>query len=256
MIVGHEEKIAAFTKLSKVGELGQAYLFFGEPQIGKRTLATSLAYYFEYQTFEYGNETLIDALILGPDDHDTIGVDAIRTTMRNFLWQTPLRSSYRTVIIDNADVLTPEAQSAMLKIVEEPPSHALLFFIISDYQGLFPPLVSRLARLYFPRVSQEKIQKMLVENYQIALLEAKKIAAQAFGRPGRAIEIATKLLPQSSAKTFETEVEERIIKLWQKDPLAHASRINWLLERLSLIKRYNVNENLQRKAIEQHVVYY
>lgn len=247
MLLGHEDKIEVFKSLVKNQKLGHAYLFFGDNQIGKFTFAKSLAYFLEYGEFGVFNKPLIDSQEISPDlEKNTIGIDAVRQIKR-FLYQKPFSSQKRTTIIDQAQALTPEAQAGLLKIVEEPPSNALIIIIAQDPLALLPPLLSRLRKVYFRRLSSELIEKNLQEHYKISKERARKIANLSFGRMGRAIDLL-KGEEDMGNEDIEYELEKRILDL-RKNLIKNSHALSWLLEREMLVKRYNLNKNLQQKAI-------
>ena len=113
-------------------------------------------------------------------------------------------SKKRLAIVRDAENLTPEAQSAILKTVEELPPENLIIFISTDRDSLLPPLVSRLQKIYFPRISNNEIEKFLISAYgeKFAEEKIKSAALESFGRPGRAIDLLTN-------KEFE-EIKKRL----------------------------------------------
>jgi hypothetical protein len=113
---------------------------------------------------------------LDKDTKDSIGIDAVRE-IRNFLWQKPNVSARRTLIIDEAEFLTNEAQNALLKVTEEPPASALLILITSDIEAILPTISSRLQKIYFGTVPQADIKKWILDS---------AVAAKALGKPGLA----------------------------------------------------------------------
>jgi len=248
-LFGHEDKVKSFKNLTDRGTLSHAYLFFGDAQIGKCNFAQSLAYYLEYKRFEVLKSPLIDCLILKPNEQGIISIDEARQT-RNFLWQTPLRSIKRTVIIDEAEKLTVEAQSSMLKIVEEPPEHGLIIFITYNSQVLFPPLLSRLTKIYFARLPKIRIKEILVEHFSVPAKKAEYIAEESFGRIGQALNlIFSKKNKKNQVEDLEKDLEKIIISLSTQNSIKNSSALKWLLEREMFLKRYNLNSNIQRKAI-------
>lgn len=249
MLLGHENKVTIFKKLAEENNLSHAYLFFGDQQIGKFLFAKSLAYFLEFGKFEISEELLIDAHILSANEKNIIGIEEIRN-LKGFLWQTPLRSKKRTVIINDAEKLTPEAQSALLKIVEEPPSHALLIFIAAQTQMLFPPLLSRLIKVYFPRHSRARIKEILAEHFNLESVKAQKIADASFGRLGRALNALNGQEKNFHDPEIETILEEKILALAKRNLIKNSENLSRLLERQILLKRYNLNPALQAKAVE------
>jgi DNA polymerase III delta prime subunit len=202
MIIGHEAVIEDLKKLAKSGELSHAYLFYGPGMVGKRTIALALAHFLEKGIFEPSaeNEVLQDGMVIDaafvkmidPDVKDSIGIDAVRE-VKNFLWQKPNSSPKRTLIIDDAELLTTEAQNALLKIVEEPPASSLLIIVASDIDDLIGTIRSRLQKIYFGAVSEAAIAKWVgAENVSFA--------KKALGKPG----LASRLLYD---KEFRSKLE-------------------------------------------------
>jgi hypothetical protein len=196
MIIGHENTINDFKDLIARGQLGHGYIFFGPSMVGKRTVALGLGRFLEKGIFEVpinseDSETtevlqelkMIDIAFMKSLDEDasggSIGIDAVRE-VKNFLWQKPNMSTRRTLIIDNADLLTTEAQNALLKITEEPPASSLLILVTSDVESLLPTIVSRLPKIYFGAVPQKAIEEWIDPM----------VAKRALGKPGLAWQLA------------------------------------------------------------------
>lgn len=263
-IFGHEDKIELFKKLIREGNLGHAYLFYGDSEIGKFLFAKSLANFLAAPIslgraspnfFEVGREgTLLDSRVFTPNEKNSIGIEEARE-LKSFLWQTPLVSEKRLAIINDCHLLTPEAGGAMLKIAEEPPKHGTLIFITHAPQALFPPLLSRFAKVYFKRMPKERIKSLLADIYKIPLQKAEVIAINSFGRIGRAINLL-KGENANEKMNLESEIEEEILALSRKNLIKNAEALSWLLERESLLKRYNLNQNLQKKAMDYEITNY
>ncbi|MFH0890530.1 MAG: AAA family ATPase [Candidatus Liptonbacteria bacterium] len=192
MIIGHEELQKEFRKLAGEGELAQGYIFYGPARVGKFAFACALANQLENKIFERGSRApLGDTLFLRSDETGSIGIDRVREVKR-FIWQKPNRSARRTLIIDNADLLTDEAQNALLKIAEEPPPSGLVILIIDDPEKIRPTLQSRFPKVYFGPVSAKKIEKWLEAEHGLTEASAVKLAAGSIGLPGLAIELMDK----------------------------------------------------------------
>jgi len=246
-MIGHEAMQCAFEKCVRENALGHAYLFFGDAQIGKASFAERVASLVERGIFEKSSAQLLDATTFLPNERGNIGIDEVRNIKR-FLWQTPLASTKRIAIIDDADALTPEAQGAMLKIVEEPPTHGLIIFVTHDPSAILPPLVSRCAKIYFSRLSAERVEEYLIREQKIPVTRAHAIAIKSHGRIGRALHLLNK--DNVSSENVADEIAERILTLWEEGVLKNSAKLAWLLERESLVARYNVNPTIQKKAVE------
>lgn len=185
-ILGHERIVEDLMRLADRGALAHSYLFFGPERVGKRTVAIHLANYLETGALAPpSGPPLGDVYLIEPDENGTIGIDAVRE-VRHFLFTRPNRSAYRTVIVDESDALTDEAQNALLKVTEEPPASALLILVVRHPELLRPTLASRLEKLYFGIVSRAKIAEWLQKEFSVSAKEAGDIARRSFGEPGRA----------------------------------------------------------------------
>jgi DNA polymerase III delta prime subunit len=203
-IIGHEAIISDLKDISARSVLGHGYIFVGPAMVGKRTVATALGHYLEKGVFEPardGNaggvetdhqEVLQDIKIIdiafmkmldAEANGDSIGIDAARE-VKTFLWQKPNTSARRTLIIDNAELLTTEAQNALLKITEEPPVSSLLIFITSDIESILPTIVSRLPKIYFGAVAQNEIEEWLIKEEHLTKAKAATLAKRSLGKLG------------------------------------------------------------------------
>lgn len=266
-MVGHEDKINLFKKLADNNKLFHAYFFFGEPRVGKFLFAVSLANYLECGIFsaeggfasggEESKKILEETLIVSPDEKNTIGIENARK-LQNFLFQSPIFSKKRTVIIRDAENLTSEAQNALLKTVEDNPPFSLIIFISSDENSLLPALSSRLQKIYFSRVAESEIEKYLknVFSKEKSKKNIKEAAKASLGRPGRAIV----LLKIKNTKFDLDEIvnnngnideffENKLIEL-RNSGYKDINSVKETLKRLSLIKMFNTNKKLQLKALQ------
>lgn len=261
-MIGHENLIKDFKKLAENNRLSHAYLFFGEPQVGKFLFASSLANYLENKIFAVPRVPLKETLMLeikkGEDEKESVGIDEIRS-LQNFLYQKPVFSPKRTVIIRDAKDLTSEAQNAILKILEEPPPESLIIFIASGYDNLFPTVVSRLQKIYFPRMRTEEIADFLKKNLRLSEIKSKSIAEESFGRPGRAIAIAQNQKSKIKNQNFKIEdiIEnnqideyfEFLIADLYKEPVKNYKKLKQALNTLTLMGEFNLNKKLQLKNL-------
>ncbi|MBI4992089.1 MAG: AAA family ATPase [Candidatus Harrisonbacteria bacterium] len=281
MFVGHEHLVKDFKTLVKSGKLAHGYIFFGEPEVGKFYFAKHLANLLESGELNLSARPLSDALILA----DSSGIDAMRE-IKNFLWQKPNISSKRLVVINDAENLTPQAQNAILKITEEPPEHSLIILIVNQLDNLLLPLLSRMQKIYFGRLSDEEIYKCLnirssddlnIESDNFGSSDDQKIVKLSLGRPGRAVRLLSddlmkqaegyvnnflRMNGKAKSDLIKELVEEQkekpelldkffeslILKLRQ-DPVKNLDALKSVLHRLFLIKSYNVNKRLQLEAI-------
>ncbi|RME60001.1 AAA family ATPase [Candidatus Parcubacteria bacterium] len=192
MIVGHETPITLLKDLADRNVLHHGYLFLGDEGIGKRTVALGLAHYLEYQKFEWedcANTPLSDCMVYDGEGK-SLPIAAVRAA-RKFLATHPARSPRRTIILNDANLLTDESQNTLLKITEDAPSSALIIFIAHHEDMIRPTLRSRLHRIYFTPPPQEAVARWLQETHHIPAQKAARIAAYALGKPGTASRLVT-----------------------------------------------------------------
>lgn len=248
MLYGFDKRIKEFRALVANNQLGQSYIFFGDPQIGKASFARNLAYFLETGDFNQSEKALIDYFEVVPEsEKNSIGIEAV-SQIKAFLSETALISSRRTVIVPEAERLTDEAQAALLKIVEEPPQNALIVLVLPDPIFLTPPLASRCQKIYFPRMSSKEVADILIDSYKIEAGMAKKAALESFGRLGRALAILG--YNKDSQSPNADYFGEKIAAMGKRLPF-DSEKLSWLLAREASLKRFNLNANLQQRAAEQ-----
>lgn len=147
----------------RLGRVAHAYLFAGTRGVGKTTMARVLAKALncEYGPSENPCNTCQSCLeitqgtsldIVEIDGASNRGIDEIRD-LRERLRYLPARGRYKVYIIDEVHMLTKEAFNALLKTLEEPPSHVVFIFATTELDKIPYTIVSRCQRFEFKRVS-------------------------------------------------------------------------------------------------------
>lgn len=249
MLLGHESKEEDFKNAVASGALGHAYLFFGDAHIGKCAFAKSFANFLENGSFCIPFEPLIDTRVFTKNEKGTISIDEMRE-LKKFLSQHPFKSSRKIAIVDDAEKLTEEAQASLLKIVEEPPVSSLIIFIAPSDDILFRPLISRLSKIYFSRVSPDAIERGLIMLYNVDKQIAKEVAARSFGRMGLAVVDALgEDARTKEEKSVADEIEERILSHYVQNSFGQSKMLEELIKKETVCRRFNLNPSLQKKAI-------
>src|SRR5215204_2283350 len=139
-----------------------AFLLTGAPSMGKRTLALRFAQSLLCKRpidgdpcFECGScrrvlrESHADVSNFSMDRQTAQGSNAVSLTIetaRSISSDAPLRplnGDWRFVIVDDAELLLPDAQEALLKTIEEPPPFMVLLLLASDLDSILPTIRSR-----------------------------------------------------------------------------------------------------------------
>ena len=202
-VIGHEEIIRHLQNAIKTGKISHSYIFAGEPGSGKRLLAGIYAMTLQC---EAGGENACgkcesckraigknhpDIIMVKHEKPNTISIDEIREQVVNDVDIKPYSSPHKIYIIPDAEIMTPQAQNALLKTIEEPPEYAVIMLLTSNIDGLLPTIRSRCVRLDLKVVDDGLVKKYLMEHLHIPDYQAEIDASFAHGSIGKAKEAAT-----------------------------------------------------------------
>lgn len=202
-IIGHEQLIAHLSSSMKNNKVSHAYIFNGEHGAGKKMLARAFSKALEceagygdccdmcrscYQS-DTGNHP--DIKWVTHEKPSSIGVEDIRVQLNNDIEIKPYSGKYKIYIVDEAEKMTPQAQNALLKTIEEPPVYGIIMLLTSNIDAILPTIRSRCVTLNLRPVEFEKIRDYLMEKYEVPDYQAKICAAFSQGNVGKAIRMAT-----------------------------------------------------------------
>ncbi len=171
-ILGQENIISALENNIKKNEVSHAYLFSGSRGTGKTTTARIFASELKISPSD----------IYEIDAASNRGIAEIRE-VRDSVSTLPVESEKKIYIIDEAHMLTKEASNAILKTLEEPPSHVLFILATTEKQRILPTILSRCQVFDFKKAEIKELVFLIKniskkENREIdeksALLIAKK----------------------------------------------------------------------------------
>jgi DNA polymerase-3 subunit gamma/tau len=199
-LIGQESVSEVISNSAKNGKISHAYLFYGPRGCGKTSAARILAKLANCEKRNSDPEFMkegepcnecprckeIDegrALdVVEIDAASNRGIDEIRE-LKEGARLSPSVSARKVFIIDEVHQLTKEAFNALLKTLEEPPSHVMFILATTEYDKLPATIVSRTQRFSFKRVSVVKIiekLKMIAETEGINISdEALEVIASA-----------------------------------------------------------------------------
>ena len=121
----------------------------------------------------------------------TIGVEELRL-LREDMFLSATESSYKIYIIEEADKMTPNAQNALLKVLEEPPRAVMILLLCEESDKILTTVKSRAQAITLQRFSPAEIVDYLSESGRVRTdnrAKAIEDIMSADGRIGKAIEI-------------------------------------------------------------------
>lgn len=202
-IVGHEQVILHLQHAIANNKVSHSYIFTGEPGSGKKLLASMFA--MTLQCKEKGVDPCLkcdsckkalsknhpDIISITHEKPNSISVEDIREQLIGDVAIKPYESPYKVYIMNDADKMTPQAQNALLKTIEEPPAYAVILLLTDNADALLPTIRSRCVRLDLRPVSDNLVKNYLMEKLHIPDYEAQVDASFAQGNIGKAEEAAT-----------------------------------------------------------------
>lgn len=170
-VLGQEAIITTLKNAIRYNRLAHAYLFCGSRGTGKTTLARILAKALNCENLseqmepcnlcssckEITQGSSLDVIEI--DGASNRGIDDIRQINDTVGYTSSGR--YKVYIIDEVHMLTKDAFNALLKTLEEPPSHVKFLFATTEAHKVLPTIISRCQRFQLNRIPLEKIAQKL-----------------------------------------------------------------------------------------------
>jgi len=209
------------------GTLAHAHLVVGESGSGKRTLAREISAALNCESLSSGasalpcgictrcrriySDSFTDITYLRRSEKATIGVDEVRI-LREDMFLSPTESQCKIYIIEDAERMTPNAQNALLKVLEEPPERTFIMLLCESGDKILTTIKSRTQLIRMQHFPNADLKAYLLDTESsaraMALSDPERldgIIMSANGLIGRAKE----LLSEKSAR--ENEEDRAII---------------------------------------------
>ena len=155
-ILGNDDVKKYLTNCIENKNFSHSYIFSGIKGIGKYTFAKDFAKCI------LEDSMMQDYYELGPDGK-SIKVSQIRE-LQNVINIKPTFSKKSVYIIDDADLMTIEAQNSLLKTLEEPPEYVVIILIVHNERSILSTVKSRCVNIKFNKLSDKDIKKYFLKN--------------------------------------------------------------------------------------------
>ena len=239
-ILGNEMIKEHFLKAIESHRISHAYILTGEEGTGRKSIANAFAMTLLCE--KGGTEPCMvchsckqalsgnhpDLIYVTHEKPASIGVDDIRKQINDTIQIRPYSSYYKIYIVDEAEKMTVQAQNALLKTIEEPPSYAVIILITTNQEAFLPTILSRCVQLKLKPLKDFTVKSYLTEHLKVPEKDAELCAAFARGNLGKAIHLA-------SSEEFK-ELYRRVMSLLKN---VGSMDIGMLLDCIREIKEQN-----------------
>ncbi|MCR3956050.1 MAG: DNA polymerase III subunit delta' [Gudongella sp.] len=200
-IVGHEHVVQSLKRAVRNNNISHFYLFEGEEGLGKRTLGRTFAKTLlcEKKGAEPCN-TCSSCIkfdhLNHPDYHEIdpekgiIRKGQVEEIIRG-MSMSPFQGDRKVFLMDQAHLMNKEAQNAMLKSLEEPPSYVHMILVTSSSKNLLPTIISRGQQIRFGQIPLNLVSEYLVDRQGMETGEARFLAEFSKGSLGRAVQLSS-----------------------------------------------------------------
>ncbi len=222
-LIGQEAVATTLKNAIKADRVAHAYLFTGTRGVGKTSAARILAKALNCEkgpTPTPCDECSMCKDIIRGEDVDVIeidgasntGVDDIRELRNNAIYR-PARAKHKIYIIDEVHMISTNAFNALLKTLEEPPSHVKFIFATTEPNKVPITIQSRCQRFDFKPIPRDKIAGLLKEILASEKIEAEeqvidRVARLANGSMRDALSLIDRLLSLGNKKLTAEFAEE------------------------------------------------
>lgn len=197
-LIGNKKNIDYLKSAAKIGKLSHAYIVNGAAGSGKKTFASYISRALLCENEKDAPCGTCSACIKAqthnhPDiiwvEHEKeklVSVGEVRQQVIYDVDTAPYYGPYKIYIIQDAQYLNENAQNALLKTIEEPPSYVVIFLLTDNAEGLLETIRSRCVRLDMEALDKDIVAGELIKQ-GVDSMKAKEAAAFAKGNLGKAM---------------------------------------------------------------------
>ena len=173
-LAGNKKTKELLNTIIKQNKFLHSYMFVGQSGIGKMLYAKEFSKRAMClnreeicnkckSCLEFDNNNHPDFFVIEPDGN-SIKIEQIRE-LTNKIIEKPIVSEKKIYIINNAYLMTREAQNCLLKTLEEPPEFAIIILIVENEGNILNTIKSRCTKIYFENISDIEMKKLLEKKY-------------------------------------------------------------------------------------------
>lgn len=243
-VVGHKDIIRYIQNAVREDKVSHAYIINGQRGSGKKLLSGLFATTLLCEKggtspcntchsciqAESGNHP--DIIWVSHEKPGSIGVDDVREQINHTVAVKPYQGPYKVYIIPQADLMTVQAQNAILKTIEEPPEYAVLILLTENAEALLPTITSRCVMLKLRNIKDALIRKYLMEKLALPDYKADVCTAFSQGNLGKAIMLA-------NSEHFN-EIHDEAVHLLQR---IHDMELSEIIKTVKNIEQYKIEIN-------------
>lgn len=221
-VMGQQHVSDTLTSAIRQERIAHAYLFSGGRGVGKTTMARILSKALNCQSGPTPTPcqtcSLCESITSGSstdvfeiDGASNRGIDEIRE-LRETVRYSPMQGRYKVYIIDEVHMLTKEAFNALLKTLEEPPSHVIFILATTEAHKIPSTILSRCQHFQFRRMTRKGMMVKLLEvaekdGVKLTGAIASILAGAADGSMRDALSLLDQAIAYSGKELKEDEIQ-------------------------------------------------